>query len=132
MMDKQAAKKACKVMLEVALDHIERAINMADSVDSDEKWQAFDKACYAADFNIMDALCCAPDGFLPEDDEKKLISGLRKIQAIRTEAFINWQMKWREEEAIRNPNGKYGMAKARREALWTALQDEDGHQPRLN
>lgn len=95
-MDKRTAAKALKVMLEVAREKVEAATDICGNIDSDSKWKAFDKACKEADSFVISALCCVPDGFLPEDEEKKLISSLKELQANRIEVFIGWQMKWRE------------------------------------
>lgn len=124
-MNKKAAAKAVKVLLEVALEKMAKATRLAGSIISDEAWIEFDKTCNEAGVLVTDALCCGPYGFLPEEDEKKLIGALKELHAIRIEVWINWQMLWREAEALRDPTGKYGVMRAEREALATALKDED-------
>lgn len=125
-MDKKTAIKAYKVMLEVALDKMAIATRLASSITSAEEWVAFDKACNEASLFVIDALTCvALKDLVPESDEKKLYASLRELHTIRIEAYINWEMLWREQEAIANPTGKYGVMKARRETLTAMLKDDD-------
>lgn len=128
-MNKKTVAKAYRIQLEVALEKIAKATRLAGDITSKEKWVAFDKTCNEANFLIVEALYCVPDGFLPEEDEKKLISSLKELHAIRIETWINWEMAKREAEAVRKPAGRYGHMKARREMLEGVLAaDGNGHQ----
>ena len=124
-MDKRTAIKVYKVMSEVAAEKIRRAARLADRIISDEAWIAFDKAANEASLFMINALCSVPDGFLPEEDERRLHASLREMAALRIRIWENWQILWREQQAIVNPTGKYGVMRAEREALTTMLQDGD-------
>lgn len=129
-MDKRTAKKICRIELEVALDKIKEATRLAHRIDDAEAWAMFDKRCFEAQFYVADALSCAPDGFLPEDDEKKMMACLKELANLKIEAWVKWEMTRREQEAIASPQGRYGLMRARRLAMEAALQqvkDDDGN-----
>ena len=133
-MDKRTAIKAYQIQLEVAYDKIVRATRLVGSINSDKEWKEFDDTCKEADALVFNALCCvALKNLVPESEEKKLIASLKQLHVNRIEACINWNMLWREREAIANPQGKYGIMRARRLKMEAALQDDDGdghHDPK--
>lgn len=123
--------KAFRIQLEVALEKIQKATRLAGSITSAEEWKEFDKTCVEADCLIFDALTCvALKDLVPESDEKKLISALRQLQVDRIEVYVNWNMLWREQEAIRDPKGKYGIMRARRLKMEAEIEREQ--KARLN
>ena len=90
-------------------EEIQKAVSLYNGITDEVSWQEFDRACAEADFSLNKALIDAP----PENEEK-LRSDLEQIRWLRMEGFINWQMEWREAEAIANPKGFYGQMRARR------------------
>ncbi len=124
-MDKKTAAKAVKILLETVVDKIKEATRLSGSITSDDSWQAFDQACYEADFYINEALLCTPDE--SPEVEGKLYSSLKQIAALRIKAWEDWQMLWREQQAIADPTGKYGVMRVERDFVAMAMKDDDGN-----
>ena len=116
----QKEVKVFKLLVETAAEELAKATHMCGSIVDEASWKAFDRACSRADSFLYEALHYVPDD-LPLEDEDKLFANLREIASLRIEGWINWQMMWREQQAIQNPTGRYGLMRARRLKLEAQL-----------
>lgn len=77
-------------------NEIQRIVHLYDNINDKASWLEFDRACANA------------------EDNEGLRSDIEQIRWLRIEGFIDWEMAWREREALANPKGFYGEMRKRR------------------
>lgn len=116
------AADICDCLLKVALAAYEAlrtatSINDLSDIKDESDWIAFDRKCERVKDCIREALCDACDKFLPESTRELLNDALCELNAYGLDTYVRMQMILREAEALRDPNGKYGVMRARRLAM---------------
>ena len=123
--------KAFNLLVTKAAKELAKATHLAGNITSEASWIEFDRTCHAAESHLADAL--ALDMIIPSELEKELDDHIWEVTALRIRALEDRQMAKREQEAVRNPAGRYGIMKRRREIVEDALAaDGNGHKGRLN